>query len=1077
MGACCSHDCSTKTKGCGPQGTGFAKGVAKGATTWFSSQGQSAGKPVVAAGAIGKGTSFGKSVESREDHPGNIVVSGCQHLELGEIVRGIFAWQGENHGRPTFKKTTPVNGLDVMLYFWDERDGIAFCGWWFGPAVGGDQVWAFHPNRDNVPPASGWRVPFNGPSDPTMKLSASSTHVTDSSIEFASQMPSTAMLQSAEADAWSTQALHGPGVAPQTVKPPLQLKSTFQAPNEKMPTACHASMVAAQQVPRVHRPAGQPIAAQSLFVPAPKLANLPPATLVDQKGQEEAKKKKTDENRKKIEEANRKRREEKEREQQKQLEEMKRREEAEEKQKRETKERKQRELKSANAIRKAQQKVRTASLANFEAARRELEAVLEAEMKIMGEKQQQVLEESEQVLVQAQQRIEMIQDQRRKEEEKKREEEKRAREKEEHAEEILAELSRLVEAAEASLKTLEGQIAAFTDEAELTIQEVEARASSIEQMGVQAAAMAVRCSEFFRQHHPEMKIPHRAKPEQPSEKLTDQQPLDTRQTLARLLRRTSDCKRDVEVARARGTEAKLCMMARALSLAKTQKMQSLFKAYDKDMDDMLSRRELLAYSRGEFDFEVPSSTLENIWDHYAEYSVKHGDRGLAFNNFALAQAAIGVAREMLRDGQRRVYREERERLYGEVKLQMHERIKEATESVTEADQAVSKTEEAIKSLSTKSKVMLVPEMLSLALEIDDINSAARAAVNIAQQKMEGLKEGVEGEFKAALLDFITNETKRHDSKLGRMEGRIKRGANLLSQFREEARRKRADEIDKVGAAALRVAKYNQQVHKLSNEELFRRFDASNHGSICKDDFVAFFETADKLIREVLCDDASEDVALPVSRALERGADSAEAEEAQLMESVQLDPADLAEAFAGLCLEKEKTISMEHFMQLITFYMVVVKETAMTDGLSIKDSQALRVLKLDEVVRVIRGPVKEKDTGVMRTHIKAMEDGIEGWVSAVGNAGTVFLKEGGRQFKVVREAVLTHAFELDGEHDSAMLCETNRRLKPGEEIEVQEWPSTETKSGLMRIKVRAKSDGAAGWVTSAWNQGTWFLKVL
>ena len=26
-----------------------------------------------------------------------------------------------------------VNGLDVMLYYWDERDGPDFCGWWFGP--------------------------------------------------------------------------------------------------------------------------------------------------------------------------------------------------------------------------------------------------------------------------------------------------------------------------------------------------------------------------------------------------------------------------------------------------------------------------------------------------------------------------------------------------------------------------------------------------------------------------------------------------------------------------------------------------------------------------------------------------------------------------------------------------------------------------------------------------------------------------------------------------------------------------------------------------------------------------------
>lgn len=30
--------------------------------------------------------------------------------------------------------------MDIMLYFWDDRDGPDFCGWWFGPKAGGN-VW------------------------------------------------------------------------------------------------------------------------------------------------------------------------------------------------------------------------------------------------------------------------------------------------------------------------------------------------------------------------------------------------------------------------------------------------------------------------------------------------------------------------------------------------------------------------------------------------------------------------------------------------------------------------------------------------------------------------------------------------------------------------------------------------------------------------------------------------------------------------------------------------------------------------------------------------------------------------
>merc|ERR1712187_285469 len=69
------------------------------------------------------------------------------------------------------KRDSQVNGLDVMVYFWDERDGPSFCGWWFGPKIGGDQVWAYHPDKaSQTPPKNGWKVPYDGAVDPTMVL-------------------------------------------------------------------------------------------------------------------------------------------------------------------------------------------------------------------------------------------------------------------------------------------------------------------------------------------------------------------------------------------------------------------------------------------------------------------------------------------------------------------------------------------------------------------------------------------------------------------------------------------------------------------------------------------------------------------------------------------------------------------------------------------------------------------------------------------------------------------------------------------------------------------------------------------
>ena len=44
----------------------------------------------------------------------------------------------------------------------------------------------------------------------------------------------------------------------------------------------------------------------------------------------------------------------------------------------------------------------------------------------------------------------------------------------------------------------------------------------------------------------------------------------------------------------------------------------------------------------------------------------------------------------------------------------------------------------------------------------------------------------------------------------------------------------------------------------------------------------------------------------------------------------------------------------------------------------------------------------------------MSDDLEGWVTPVGNQGTVFLEDGGNVFKVVKDTILTGTFIIGGE---------------------------------------------------------------
>eukprot|EP00929_Paragymnodinium_shiwhaense_P014394 TRINITY_DN1222_c0_g1_i1.p1 TRINITY_DN1222_c0_g1~~TRINITY_DN1222_c0_g1_i1.p1 ORF type:complete len:2051 (-),score=956.61 TRINITY_DN1222_c0_g1_i1:88-6240(-) len=77
---------------------------------------------------------------------------------------GDYAEQGENHGKKYYKKIQKIAGhenVSVFLYYWDNRDGADFSGWWFGDQLGGAQVWARASVHTPTPPKAGWRIPWD----------------------------------------------------------------------------------------------------------------------------------------------------------------------------------------------------------------------------------------------------------------------------------------------------------------------------------------------------------------------------------------------------------------------------------------------------------------------------------------------------------------------------------------------------------------------------------------------------------------------------------------------------------------------------------------------------------------------------------------------------------------------------------------------------------------------------------------------------------------------------------------------------------------------------------------------------
>lgn len=104
-----------------------------------------------------------------------IHVSGCSNETVSNIIQGVYTTKESNHGKPVYKKDGLPGSVTVLIYYWDSRDGPSFNGWWFGPKVGGDQVWAYnagHPGRDHpgMPPTSNWKVPWDGKVDERLRI-------------------------------------------------------------------------------------------------------------------------------------------------------------------------------------------------------------------------------------------------------------------------------------------------------------------------------------------------------------------------------------------------------------------------------------------------------------------------------------------------------------------------------------------------------------------------------------------------------------------------------------------------------------------------------------------------------------------------------------------------------------------------------------------------------------------------------------------------------------------------------------------------------------------------------------------
>jgi len=790
------------------------------------------------------------------------------------------------------------------------------------------------------------------------------------------------------------------------------------------------------------------------------------------------------------------------------------------------------------------------------------------------------------------------------------------------------------------------------------------------------------------------------------------------------------------------TQARQSVGKRCAAYSKLKAVKAVFSKYDKDTDGMLSRNEILAYAKGEFEYDVPEKSLDEIMSHNADI-----DRpGVPFTKFFWVRMAVGAAREVERCQIRQKEKLERQERLDGVKAQLEEEAKGIASRVDGAEQEVVAVEKSVQELKTAAKGDSGEDVIKMVNLTDELVDVAKAAVANVRKETASLGAELDAGYKQDLKAFLTAESKKHEIKLGRMESRIGRLEGLIKQVRDDISKKKSSDIDRLWTAAVKVIRYNQMLkRKLTSEEMFDELDTKADGELDEEEFLAFFEDAEKTVKDVplespevpaggngdvdmereegadeekeegadekkeeaadeTMEEAAEEkeeaaeekkeeaaeekkeeaadekeepakaeeapakaaeppapkgpvderkscmairrviqklrVATPANfdalqkelqdvmdKELENTGDQREKLEAErekglslakkrveqkrkdqpttpaaeepaadvgtkekekkeatfsnidpekracmairrviqklrvatvstfdglakelrevldaelentgaqkeklqaesdkglqlvrkrleqppkkevakaaapaakpgavavatipkaaavaatvreaaaiaavkpVEELVKISADEVRKLFTQLCGGEGSTLSKEAFVRFLRCYMRVMKEAVLADDSASHSCQPVRKLAAKEVVEVLQGPMMEEASGQRRLEARALQDGARGWVTTSDRKGAVFLKEGGRTFKVLKETILADDFAVD--------AATTRKLKVGELLEVLEPPEKEETTGVMRMKVKAVFDGATGFATSRSNAGTAFIDL-
>lgn len=861
----------------------------------------------------------------------SLQINGCKDDVVGPIIRGSYTLEEKNHDRPVFRKDETVGSkaLDVMLYFWEDKESPDFSGWWFGPQIGGDEVWAFHPDTSaKTPPTSGWQCPFDGP--------------VDSSIE----------------------------IVPKLVK-------------------------------GAQTPGRQPGTARKEIVPVLTTA------------EKEARRMKELELMKQHEEISIRLQEEREKlaiqrqadfERRKQLE----------------AERKQREHHVQLLLRRALQKLRLAKPETFGDLLEEVDHLLQAEAEYLS---RPLRLEAEKVKADAKSRVLKINQFNQKIDQKKKQEEESQRQHQEANKKIIEQLEQLVEAVEFSAETLEVKMNSIQGEGldTPTDQELDAFSEAVVMAEKDVETAYRSCTTFVRENNEAI------------EEVEDHEGKPGKEVLQQLLKRANvaNAKRSMtsggiaairEAAVQRHAAAVEALERKSLAEALLEREKAIFKRYDAEGDDRLTVADAIHYARGEFGFEASPKDLERLFQQLGERFDKSCAESLPFERFHDLKVAVGIAREIARDQQQQASKQDRVTVLGYAIGETEALFDKAEAACYEAKEEADRLPQLHSSGATSS------EMAEACRKVMESIKAAEEELETAKKEAEELKKG----DASGVLDDHRTASVRLLSRFMKPKQQLNSAKFVLTHWEKQISVTRAAEVQdfgKTAKAALRAASPKAQG---IGTELLEGLGDPEGDPFDKDDVASFlrlkmpdapedlvsswldFVTQNNEYKEIL---TREELWILIRVCYKVVNSTVLTTDVSVMESTSLatlEVGEVLELIGDETLEATEELDLHRirarrlkdgqegwvtvrgnaqsvFLQLGGDRLAVVKETSLTESVSISGQDVLRPLRVGELLDIMGEESMDEVSG-LRARVRAQSDGQVGWATKVGSTGAVFLRQ-------------------------------------------------------------------------------------